>query len=281
MRTSADEGTTLTVELAEAAPEAAPAAAASAGVRAAPHAPALPELDVLVVDDDEFNRLVMRRYLPSPPLRVDMAVNGRAALDALRRKRYDFVFLDLEMPVMSGYEAAEGIRALEKEIGRAPSTIVAFSSNDDERSIRRALAAGCDHYLTKPAGRETLRKVLAVTAVAAPAPADPVPSASARVEVDADLRATLPAFFQSRREALDEIGAALARGERETVRRLAHKLAGSFSLYGFRWAAAECRALERAAEGGSAAKLAERLDEVRRHLDGARLEFVDTARPAA
>src|SRR5690606_37742565 len=116
---------------------------------------------------------------------------------------------------------------------------------------------------------------------AAPGPAQPVPTAEAPVEVDADLRPTLPAFFQSRREALDAIGAALARGERETLRRLAHKLAGSFSLYGFRWAAAECRAIERAAEGASAEKLAARLDEVRRHLEGARLEFVDTSRSAA
>jgi len=193
------------------------------------------------------------------------------------------VFLDLEMPVMSGYEAAERIRKLEKEIGRKPSTLVAFSSNDDEVSIRRALAAGCDHYLTKPAGRETLRRILAGEpqasvaadkAAAAAGPSDPV-------EVDADLRPTLPAFFLSRREALDEIGAALARGDRLAARRLAHKLAGSFSLYGFKWAAAECRALERSVAAGTPQALVARLDAVKKHLDTARLEFVDTSIPAA
>ncbi len=279
MRTSEEEGTTLTVHLAEAAADAVPAAAASAAERAPARMPALAPLDVLVADDDEFNRLVMRRYLPSPPLgKVAMAVNGRAALEALKSERYDFVFLDLEMPVMTGYEAAERIRALEKAEGRKPCVLVAFSSNDDETSIRRALAAGCDHYLTKPAPRETLWKILAGESVAqkkspggkAPGPADPV-------EVDLDLRPTLPAFFVSRREALDEIAAQLAKDDRALARRLAHKLAGSFSLYGFKWAAAQCRLIERAAPSGDPAELNGRLDAVRRHLDSVRLDFVESA----
>jgi PAS domain S-box-containing protein len=279
MRTSEEDGTVLTVHLAEAAADAVPAAAVSATERAPARMPALGPLDVLVVDDDEFNRLVMRRYLPSPPLgKVAMAVNGRAALEALKKQRYDFVFLDLEMPVMTGYEAAERIRALEAEERRRPCVLVAFSSNDDEASIRRALAAGCDHYLTKPAPRETLWKILSGESVAqkkspggkAPGPADPV-------EVDLDLRPTLPAFFVSRREALDEIAALLAKDDRAPARRLAHKLAGSFSLYGFKWAAGQCRLIERAAPLGDAAELNGRLDAVRRHLDSVRLNFVESA----
>jgi PAS domain S-box-containing protein len=84
MHSAAAAGTTLSVRLRAAhAPqpseERAPAApTASAGERL----PALPPLKVLVVDDDEFNRLVFRRMLPSPPLMLTMAVNGRAALDA-------------------------------------------------------------------------------------------------------------------------------------------------------------------------------------------------------
>ena len=155
--------------------------------------------------------------------------------------------------------------------------LVAFSSNDDEDSIRRALAAGCDHYLTKPAPRETLWKILAGSAPqkkksagAAAGPADPV-------EVDADLRPTLPAFFLSRRETLDEVAALLGRGERAGARRLAHKLAGSFSLYGFKWAADQCRQVERAATTGDADDLLRRVQSVRAHLDAVHLNFVESA----
>ena len=67
------------------------------------------------------------------------------------------------------------------------------------------------------------------------------------MELDADLEAALPAFLASRREALGEMAGALGAGDRARFKRLAHKLAGSFNLYGFRWAAA---AVPRAREGG-------------------------------
>jgi PAS domain S-box-containing protein len=279
MRTSAQEGTTVTVRLAEAPADSAPAAPGtpSAGDRLPARLPQLPALDVLIVEDDEFNRLVMRRYLPSPPLKVAVAVNGRAAIEALRRQPFDFVFLDLEMPVMTGYEAAERIRELERAERRKPSTLVAFSSNDDEASIRRALAAGCDHYLTKPAPRETLWKLLAGGAVAAAkAPAEKEPAFSDPVEIDVDLRPTLAAFFVSRREGLERIEAALGAGERAAAKRLAHTLGGSFSLYGFKWARAQCRRIERAAAEGDLAAAAPELALLRRHLDSAELRFVQT-----
>jgi CheY-like chemotaxis protein len=283
MSTSEAEGTTLTIRLAEPPAGTAPAIpdAPSAGDRLPSRMPQLPALDVLVVDDDEFNRLVMRRYLPSPPLNVAVAVNGRAAIEALRRQPFDFVFLDLEMPVMTGYEAAERIRRLEREKKRKPTTLVAFSSNDDDASIRRALAAGCDHYLVKPAPRETLWKLLAGGSVALQKKPEKEPQFSDPVQVDIDLRPTLNAFFVSRREALDDIELSLARAERGGARRLAHKLAGSFSLYGFKWAAAQCKLIERSAEDGDAGELAARVAFLRRHLDSAELRFVESAEPAA
>jgi PAS domain S-box-containing protein len=151
MRTSAAEGTTLTVRLA-------PAGGGAKGESVAP--PAVGRR-VLIVDDDEFNRLVLRRFLPSPAFEVEEAVNGRAALDAARRSWPDAVLLDLEMPVMDGWEFAIRLRSLEREDGRKRCTIVALSSNDEDAVVRRALAAGCDHYHVKPAPRETLLRLLA------------------------------------------------------------------------------------------------------------------------
>jgi PAS domain S-box-containing protein len=151
MRSSPAEGTTLTVrlELADAAGQGPAAATAAAGRR------------VLIVDDDEFNRLVLRRFLPSPAFEVEEAVNGRAALDAARRSWPDAVLLDLEMPVMDGWEFAARLREIERDNGRKRCTIVALSSNDEDAVVRRALAAGCDHYHVKPAPRETLLRLLA------------------------------------------------------------------------------------------------------------------------
>jgi len=270
LRTSEEEGTTVTVRLARAEEPSAPAEISLPAEAAGGTPDALPMAArrVLVVDDDEFNRLVLRRCLPSPPFEVEMAVNGRAALAAARRAWPDTVFLDLEMPVMDGYQAAACLRQLEREGGRKRCTIVAISSNDEEAIVKRALAAGCDHYLVKPAPRETLLAILAGRAPpAAGGPAAPGAAAGDAVALDPDLEASLPAFLASRRRALDEMPGALAGGDRVRFRRLAHKLAGSFELYGFRWAAAQCRALERDAATGDAGSLARGATAVRAHLD--------------
>src|SRR5438477_10692193 len=143
-----------------------------------------------------------------------MAVNGRAALDAARADWPDVVLLDLEMPVMDGYQAAAKLRALERE-GRKRLRIIAISSNDDPAIVTRALAAGCDRYLVKPAPRETLWRLLAGHEVpSAEAGIRPGVDEKDPVELDRDLRASLPEFLRSRRAALDDLAPALQAGDR-------------------------------------------------------------------
>jgi CheY-like chemotaxis protein/HPt (histidine-containing phosphotransfer) domain-containing protein len=257
----------------------APSADGSAPRALAQARASLPALRVLVVDDDEFNRLVLRRTLPTPPFTLATAVNGRAALEAAERQWPDVVLLDLEMPVMDGYAAAAALRAMEAAGARKPLTIVAVSSNDEQAIIDKALAAGCDHYLTKPAPREALWRILqGVPGEAAPAAAlaDPGDAADA-VLLDPDLEDSLPSFLATRRAMLEEMPGALEANERGTFRRLAHKLAGSFSLFGFAWASAQCRALERDALHGDARMLRARVEAVRAHLASVPVRF----KPAA
>ncbi len=287
MRTSESEGTVLELRLPAPPAGVVPArgtstgAAGEAGTSGASGTSRdrrpLPALRVLIVDDDEFNVAFVRSGLPSPPLEVATAINGRAAVDAARRSAPEVVFMDIEMPVMDGFEALEKIRALEAEAGRKPSTVVAFSSFDDDGMRRLCRKAGFDAYLSKPAPRERIHEILhavaegrpltepAAAAAAGPAgPGDPV-------VVDPDLEPAMPRFLQTRRALLDEMRAALGAGEREQARRLAHKLAGSFALYGFEWAAAESRSLQHAAANGDLADLGRRCEALRSHLEGVRL----------
>jgi PAS domain S-box-containing protein len=252
LRTSVEEGTTLTVNLALAPqPAAAEQIAEKLNVEATiPGSPAATRR-VLVVDDDEFNRLVLRRSLPHPPFIVEEAVNGRAALQAARRAWPDTVLLDLEMPVMDGHETAMRLRQMEREQAKPRCTIIAISSNDDHAIISRALAAGCDRYLVKPAPRDVLLKMLDAGAVL----------------LDPDLRSTLPSFLDSRRKLLDEMPQSLAAGDRARFRYLAHKLHGSFVLYGFGWAAEQCRGMEKDAAAGDADALSRTVAAIRAHLD--------------
>jgi CheY-like chemotaxis protein len=232
---------------------------------------------VLVVDDDEFNRLVLRRYLPTPPLTLAMAVNGHAALEQAEREWPDVVLLDLEMPVMDGYEAAKRLREMERAPpeGRKRCLIVAISSNDDEAIVQRALAAGCDHYLVKPAPRDVLWRLLAgVPDLPAAQRGAAAPSGEAdAVLLDPDLASMVEGFLETRRRFLAEMQEALAQDDRPALKRLAHKVAGGFAMYGFAWAATHCRTMERDALLGDAADLGRRLEAVRRHLGGVQIRY--------
>jgi CheY-like chemotaxis protein len=208
----------------------------------------LPALSVLAVDDDEYNIIVLKSLLPSPPLMVRTAVNGRAALERVREARPDVIFMDVEMPVMGGIEAATEIRALQQAQGEAPSFIVGFSAHEDEATRLRCIEAGFDLYLSKPASREELDAVLrgrGPGAVAEPG----------RVWVDPALMPLMAEFLSSRRSLAQELAAAAAGGERETVRVTAHKLAGSLAMFGFLDASRASLEVENAARAAELGEL--------------------------
>jgi signal transduction histidine kinase/DNA-binding NarL/FixJ family response regulator len=292
MNTSEEEGTTLTWHLRPAPPLGVPALADQTNMTDSPagvSASELPALKVLVVDDDEYNLLVMRRYLPTPPLSVETAVNGRAALDAAALNPPDVIFMDLEMPVMNGIEATKLLRVREQSAKGRRCVIIGLSSHDDEGTHRRSLEAGCDLYLTKPVTREELRgALLGLTGPGSVAQPQSIerrialePDTPALVEaedavcVDSDLRDSLPSFLRSRREAIDGMKRACMAGDADELRQLAHRLSGSLALYGFRWAASHCQIIEREADRLGRAAIEEHLALLRHHLGNVPVRFVD------
>ncbi|MBK6008125.1 response regulator [Ramlibacter ginsenosidimutans] len=237
-----------------------------------------PASRLLLVDDDEYNRLLLMRYLPSPPFTVETAANGAAAVEAVARQWPDFVLIDMEMPVMNGLEAVAWIRAREREAGRKRCAIVMMSSNDDPESIRRGLAAGSDRYLAKPFTREALLALLHLLAQGGPplpaqallpeaAPQGPPLTPEAAVRVDPELLHEVPAFLASRRKMVDAMAEALASGQREQLHAVAHRAAGGLALFGFQWAAWQCRGISARAAVGDAAELGADIARLRRHLD--------------
>lgn len=110
---------------------------------------------ILLVDDDPLSQKVGKAILTHFGCRVDVAVNGREAVDASFRQRYDIIFMDCQMPGMDGYEAAAVIRAREarnREEGdrAARIPIVALTGLAGDADRERCLQAGMDDYLSKP-----------------------------------------------------------------------------------------------------------------------------------
>jgi len=104
-------------------------------------------LAVLLAEDNPVNQKVAVRFLERLGYRADCAVNGREAVEALERRPYDLVLMDLQMPEMDGLEASRLIRKLSLE--RQPK-IIALTANAMMGDRELCLAAGMDDYVTKP-----------------------------------------------------------------------------------------------------------------------------------
>ena len=109
---------------------------------------------VLVVDDNQVNRLVVCRMLDKAGVTTATAASGQEALDQIRRRRFAAVLMDMQMPRMDGLEATRRIRALEGAAQRVP--VIGLSANVLPEHRAAALEAGMDDYLTKPVDRRAL-----------------------------------------------------------------------------------------------------------------------------
>jgi signal transduction histidine kinase/HPt (histidine-containing phosphotransfer) domain-containing protein len=192
-----------------------------------PVAVMLPPLRVLLVDDSEDSRELIRAFLADTPVMLESASDGPSALRSLREGGYDLVLMDLHLPGMDGYATTREIRQLEALRGEAPVPIVALSADAFEQTVARCLAAGCTMHLAKPVRKRTLLEAL-VRCAPAPQRAESDLVASVQNEV----RALLPKFIVNRRNDVMAIRAALLRGDFALVRTLGHNMHGTGQSYG-------------------------------------------------
>ena len=112
---------------------------------------------VLIVDDSDYNRLLLRNYLSRMNFEINEADNGRTAIEAARRETPDIILMDIKMPIMDGYEAAIFIK---KDDTLQDIPLVAVSAGASDEDIRSAEEAGFDDYLKKPISRKNLYGIL-------------------------------------------------------------------------------------------------------------------------
>lgn len=117
---------------------------------------------VLLVEDNEINIEVAKELLGMVGIQVEMAMNGQLAVDAVSEKEpgyFDLIFMDIQMPVMNGYEAAKAIRAFGREdLEKIP--IVAMTADAFAEDIRKAEEAGMNDHISKPVDIERLQEAL-------------------------------------------------------------------------------------------------------------------------
>ncbi|HZR80630.1 MAG TPA: response regulator [Candidatus Binatia bacterium] len=121
--------------------------------------PLAERLRVLLVEDNPVNRIVAMRMLAKLGCEAESAETGVDALEAIERRRYDVVLMDVQMPVMDGLEATAAIRRRPDDVRDVP--IVAMTAHALEGDRERCLAAGMDDYVAKPVTIRALAEVLA------------------------------------------------------------------------------------------------------------------------
>ncbi|MBF0370750.1 MAG: response regulator [Magnetococcales bacterium] len=122
---------------------------------------ATPGLSILLVEDNEDNRLLIETFLKKSAHRLDYAQNGREGLEMFMAKPYDVVLMDIQMPVMDGYTATRGIRTWESKNHAGHTPVAALTAHAMHEHHELVMEAGCDHHLSKPIRKQNLLDFLA------------------------------------------------------------------------------------------------------------------------
>ena len=113
---------------------------------------------ILLVEDNDINRLYAGSILKSSGCKIEMAENGLVALGKLKTNKIDLILMDIQMPVMDGFEATKAIRFSDDQYKDIP--IIALTANATPRVIERCMAAGMNNHLAKPFTPEELFRIL-------------------------------------------------------------------------------------------------------------------------
>jgi len=225
-----------------------------------------PRLQILLAEDNAVNQEVAATMLRKRGHDVDVVGDGRAAVEAVARKRYDAVLMDIQMPEMDGFEATRQIRST--ATGRHVP-IIALTAHALSGEREKCLAQGMSDYLTKPFKGHDLFAIvegrmgvvtgeyLAQSPVQnqeAPADLDAFRREMRDAGVEEAVDAILDTFVQSAGERITALTAALASGEVLAIKRAAHAFKSAAGTIGAKRLAALLQELETIAEAGDVAQ---------------------------
>lgn len=223
--------------------------------------------DILLVEDNEINRLVAHGMLTRLGHRVTQAEDGRSALALVTERPFELALLDINLPDMDGMTLREDLAAISEEVHERPLPAIAISAQMYPEDIRHCLAAGFVDFVGKPVRLAVLANAIerlfrqeespiassvqlsAAVSATKPEFANPVLDADLPLLGMARIRQLVGLFESQGRVLVDE----LAKGEGSEQRQLAHKLKGSALALGLTEFASHCAALE--AGGGEPAAI--------------------------
>ena len=248
-----------------------------------------PSLRILLAEDTAMNQLVAVALLVKRGHLVDVASNGREAVEAVSRGAYDVVLMDLQMPEMDGFEATRAIRALP---GGMDLPIIALTAHALSGQREDCLAHGMTGYLTKPfkghelfgliegqPARRTNAAVPEIPAVQAPADLEALRAMLRDVGAEAVVDSLLETFLQEVPERLAALSGAIASGQANDIAHAAHSFLGVVATVRAHDLSAILQRIEVSALQGDVAHAPDHLDDIHEKT-AAVIEFVRRNREA-
>ena len=235
-------------------------------------------LHILIAEDYEMNRALMESLLQNyPNITYDFAIDGEEAVQKALSKEYDIIFMDINMPKLSGVEATKEIRRkLDKH-----TPIVALTANVVEDDKKRFMEAGMNAYLAKPITIEAFNKVLTQFAHTVSAAKSRKESQKSDLNLDYlfgtiqdalgidkdTIYNLLQKYIQSLKKSLEEFTIYIQTDEKQKIADLAHKLKGSSGTLGLDKMAQTMKIVEEAARKGKEVDFDAMKDVIKEHID--------------
>jgi len=218
----------------------------------------LPTARLLIADDDPGNRAYLERVLPNPPLTLFFAATGTAALTALQEQALEAALIDLEMPELDGLDLVRTFRVWQRSWKKSSAgpVLIALSAHQDLETRERCLRAGFDRVLAKPIARKTLLSELK----------DALTQSAPVVHLDRDIADLIPAFLELQLDVIEQLENLVATEDSANLRSLAHRLQGSFAMYGLHAASRLSTDIEDAGKAADFVRAGSLIADLRTHV---------------
>jgi len=241
-------------------------------------------LHILLVEDLLDNRLLIQSYLKKTPYSLDIAENGEIAVEKFKSGKYDLVLMDMQMPVLDGYDATRAIRKWEASEIRVPQSafcgvpIIALTAHATKEDEQKSLDAGCTAHLTKPIKKNILMEAIHKHAdiekdLTSVQDIGTTKEEKIIVHVDAELKDLIPGFIDNRRKDIRTLETALRKDDYETIRKLGHSMKGSGGGYGFNAITDIGRSLENASKEKNDEEIRKWVDELLNYLQNVEVVY--------
>jgi CheY-like chemotaxis protein len=218
---------------------------------------------ILAADDSVPNQVLIKYYVTQAGFLIDIARNGREAVELFRKKTYSIVFLDIHMPEVDGFEALDQMRQIEIENILPKTPIIALTGSTFQEEGSTCLDAGFDDFFEKSTIQETLASIIQKHVPTTHVQPD-------KIHLDKSILPLIPEYLENRKEDVQRIRYALEKQNFDTIEDLGHKMKGSGKCFGFEKISMLGHRIEMFAKQKNAGEIAESVEQMQDYLSNLR-----------